>query len=71
VSLLGSKGPKDGDLLTVHDVAKLAGVTTQTVRTWADAGTLEPYARTGGGIRIFLRSAVDAFLEKRRDEAAS
>jgi predicted transcriptional regulator len=55
------------DLLTPHDVAKLAGVTPAAVRSWADVGRL-PVMRTVSGMRLFLRRDVDRYLEERRAE---
>lgn len=56
------------------DVAKYLGVTSSTVKRWADAGLLESQ-RTAGGHRRFERAAVNAFVarhgggERRGDDA--
>lgn len=54
--------------LTSGAVAKIFGVTPETVTNWADEGKL-PSFRTPGGHYRFRRADVDAFL--RPTEAAS
>jgi excisionase family DNA binding protein len=54
------------ELLTPHDVAKLAGVTPSTVRAWADLGRL-PVTRTVSKMRLFRREDVDRFLAERTE----
>ena len=58
------------DLLMAADVARLAGVTSDTVRTWADRGVL-PVHRTANGTRLFLRADVDVWLAARKSVAES
>ncbi|MCX6544422.1 MAG: MerR family DNA-binding transcriptional regulator [Acidobacteria bacterium] len=53
------------DLLTPHDVAKLAGVTPGAVRLWADLGRL-PVTRTVGGMRLFRLDEVLRWLVTRQ-----
>jgi excisionase family DNA binding protein len=56
------------ELLMAQDVARMADVSADTVRAWADKGVL-PVAKTPSGVRFFRRRDVDAFLAKRRAEA--
>ena len=58
------------DLLTPHDVAKLAGVAAATVQTWADLGRL-PVMRTVSGRRLFHRADVEAWLLERSERGCS
>jgi DNA-binding transcriptional MerR regulator len=53
-----------GEWLTCRDVAGMAGVTTETVRTWGDTGKL-PVTRTRSGIRLFRMADVTAFVAAR------
>ena len=55
----------DAPPLTSGDVARYFGVSTVTVREWADSGKLASF-RTPGGQRRFLRSAVEAFIDATR-----
>ncbi len=48
---------------TTREVAQLLGVSTTTVRSWADEGLLESY-RTPGGQRRFSREQIDRFLDQ-------
>lgn len=48
--------------LTSGDVARYFGVSTVTVREWADSGKLASF-RTPGGQRRFRREDIDAFIE--------
>ncbi|MEU2558755.1 MerR family transcriptional regulator [Streptomyces longispororuber] len=47
------------------DLARLAGVSTQLVRDYADAGILPPAERTPSGYRRFHRAHADALLTYR------
>jgi DNA-binding transcriptional MerR regulator len=53
------------DLLSSHDVARLAGVAASTVRYWDRIGQLPAIGRTAGGIRLFARPDVERFIEAR------
>lgn len=48
--------------LTTGEVAAIFGVTTTTVKRWADGGHL-PHFRTPGGHFRFKRADIDAFKE--------
>tara|TARA_Y100000310_G_C20450558_1_gene700500 strand:- start:114 stop:305 length:192 start_codon:yes stop_codon:yes gene_type:complete len=50
------------DLLTTSQVAKLAGVSTRTVRNWAELGKLRA-GRTAGGHRRFKREEVEKMIK--------
>lgn len=52
--------------LQTSDVARLAGVSAETVRLWANIGKLRPVV-TAGGRRIFDRADVDRFLAAREN----
>lgn len=54
------------EVMMCADVARLAGVTTETVRSWHKAGKL-PSLRTDGGVRVFRRADVLAFLREREE----
>jgi len=58
------------ELLTVHDVAKLAGVTPASVRVWANLGRL-PAERTVSGTRLFRRADVTKWLRERERQERS
>jgi len=49
------------NMLTISDVSKMLGVTTQTLRKWDKSGKLTP-TRTLGGHRRYLRTDVDRVL---------
>lgn len=57
---------EDYDFLSPAQVARMAGVTTQTVRWWADQGRL-PVKRVAGGLRLFRRADVEHHLADRRE----
>lgn len=48
--------------LTVSQVAKIAGVSNQTVRRWTDRGLLPCVRFPGSGYRRYRRSEVEAFV---------
>lgn len=58
------------EFLTAQDVAKLAGVTTASVRLWADLGKL-PSQRTAGGMRLFVRQDVLRWLAARQQQQSA
>jgi excisionase family DNA binding protein len=51
------------ELLTIGEAAEYLSVSTQTVRRWADAGSL-PAIRTPGNQRRFRREDVEALLSE-------
>ena len=55
------------EFLGPYDASKIAQVSPQTVRTWADQGKLN-VIRTAGGMRLFKRSEVEALAQKRKTE---
>ena len=55
----------EDELLTVGDAARLAGVTTNTVRYWHRMGQLTG-RRTAGGVRLFERRDVLQLIKDRR-----
>lgn len=50
------------DLITTAEVADLASKDRSTVTRWVQAGRLTPAKRTPGGLMLFRRSDIDAFL---------
>jgi excisionase family DNA binding protein len=53
--------------LTINDVARLAGVSGDTVRLWDRTKKL-PAVRTAGGIRLFFEDEVQKFLAARASD---
>ena len=53
------------ELLTPAAVARLAAITPQAVRLWADQGRL-PYVKTSGGWRLFRRADVEHHIAERQ-----
>ncbi len=47
------------------DVARKLGVSTDRVRQLADAGELQPVARTARGVRLFDADEVERLLRER------
>lgn len=54
----------DGDYLTVQDASRITGYSPSYLRLLDMKGEL-PAIRTAGGIRLFLRSDVEAFASRR------
>lgn len=54
-------------LMTTAEVARLAGVSEPTVRWWERTGKLMA-ERTGSGLRLFTRVAVEKFLRERTQQ---
>ena len=46
-------GMAGGELLTIGELARAAGLTAKTVRFWSDQGLLPPAARTPAGYRLY------------------
>jgi MerR family transcriptional regulator, repressor of the yfmOP operon len=59
--------PVPGDIadLRIGEVAKLTGVTTRTLRYWAEIGVLEPGDHRQSGERLYSRAEVDRVLRIR------
>jgi len=55
------------ELLSPYDASKIADVSSQTVRSWADQGKLS-VIRTAGGMRLFKRSEVEALVVERKKD---
>lgn len=65
--------PRDPRWLGLGDASRLLGVSTATVRRWADSGRLKPFT-TPGGHRRFERTALERMLpadRTRRPELAA
>ncbi len=43
----------DGALVTIGELARLAGLTVKTVRFWSDEGLVPPADRTRAGYRLY------------------
>ncbi len=55
----------------IGDVAKAAGVATETVRRWHREGVLPAPARTSSGQRIYTEADREAILRLRAQRAAN
>jgi DNA-binding transcriptional MerR regulator len=51
--------PDDDDLVKIGDLARLAEVTTRTVRFYEDLGLIQPASRSSGGFRLYEREQAD------------
>jgi len=51
-------------LLTSGDAARVAGVSVDSIRNWADNGRL-PSIRTAGGVRLFTRQDLERVVQER------
>lgn len=49
----------DADLVKIGDLARLAQVTTRTVRFYEDLGLIHPVSRSTGGFRMYRREQSD------------
>ena len=58
--------PKGDELLSPTDAAAVLGVSTDSVRKWADEGKL-PCQKTLGGRRVFRRSDVELLKQQRQN----
>jgi excisionase family DNA binding protein len=58
---------KDGQWMSLSEVAAVLGIHPSTVRGWSDRGLL-PYHRTQGGHRRYLRSEIELWLQSQRAE---
>lgn len=54
--------PVDGDVLTTGKVAKICGVSPNTVAKWCDAGMLKGFRIPGSGGRRIVCADLKAFL---------
>ncbi len=61
----GGPVPSDVADLRIGEVAKLTGVTTRTLRYWAEIGVLEPGDHRQSGERLYSRAEVDRVLRIR------
>jgi len=59
------------DLLSPADVARLAGISPQTVRVHAFNGDMPREVRRVAGARIWLRSDIEAWLRERARRRAA
>jgi DNA-binding transcriptional MerR regulator len=59
------------ELLTVTVVAKMLGVSSESVRSYETRGVLKAAFKTAGGMRLFRESDVKELAEKRRQSASS
>ena len=55
---LGTEGESTEKLLRVGDLAKAAGKSVRAIHLYEELGLLRPAARSGGGFRLYRRSAV-------------
>jgi DNA-binding transcriptional MerR regulator len=54
--------PREGQLLTTGEMARLSNSTLRTVRFYEEEGILRPARRTEGGHRLFERSELDRLM---------
>lgn len=54
--------PREGQLLTTGEMARLSNSTLRTVRFYEEEGILRPARRTDGGHRLFERSELDRLM---------
>jgi excisionase family DNA binding protein len=66
----GKNMAENKDWLLVGDVARILGVSSATVRLYADSGRL-PSTRTEKGTRLFSRPDVERFAAQRQEYLAS
>lgn len=52
----------DAELVKIGDLARIANVTTRTVRFYEDLGLIEPDSRSAGGFRLYRRDQADRLL---------
>ena len=57
------------ELMMPREAAALIGVTTTTLRFYARLGDLPPAAEVKGRMRLYRRSDVEAFIERRAAQA--
>lgn len=50
---------EDDSLVKIGDLARLAKVTTRTVRFYEDLGLIQPASRSAGGFRLYRRAQSD------------
>lgn len=61
MSLAGRPDPAPVEWMTIHEAARLMGVSPATLRRWSDAGDIRTFT-TPGGHRRFSRSAIADLL---------
>lgn len=54
--------PREGQLLTTGEMARLSNSTLRTVRFYEEEGILRPARRTDGGHRLFERTELDRLM---------
>ena len=59
--------PKDPDLISTEEVARMFGASPRTVAKWAKKGLLPAETRTPGGHRRWKRSEVEEFRNRPAD----
>jgi excisionase family DNA binding protein len=47
------------------EAARIVGVSSETIRAWANSGKL-PFVATGRGVRVFDRAVVERIAAERR-----
>jgi len=55
---VGGESPSENDLLRIGELAREAGVSTQTVQYYCMIGLIEENSRTRGGRRLFNRETI-------------
>jgi DNA-binding transcriptional MerR regulator len=64
-------GESARDLLRIHDVAELVGLTPRSIRYYEEMGLLRPSARSQGAYRLYDESDIERlrFIKGLRDDA--
>jgi DNA-binding transcriptional MerR regulator len=66
-----ARGDAAPDLLRIHDVAELVGLTPRSIRYYEEMGLLRPSARSQGAYRLYDESDIERlrFIKGLRDDA--